>query len=415
MTEAAGLHLFEGFGIEIEYMIVAQDSLDVVPACDWLMEQVAGEVTDEFENGALAWNNELASHVIEFKCNGPSPSLAGLGEKFLENVRQANGLLGGRGLMLLPTSAHPWMDPHREVKLWPYGQREIYDAFDRIFSCSGHGWGNLQSMQINLPFQGDKEFAALHAAIRLILPLIPGLAASSPILDGVDTGLRDARMQVYKSNCARIPSVTGAVIPEPIYTIKEYQAGLLASIYKDLAPYDPKGVLQEEWVNARGAIARFDRMAIEIRVVDSQENPLADLAFAELISGVVRLLTEQTWQSTVEIGSWRTTDLVRLLDATIEQGEDAGINSRDYLRCFGMSGRDCSVRELWEHMAAELAQNGVLGRDSEYVVENYLRHGTLARRILIALPAQPARDDLMRTYRRLARCLQEGTLFVPRD
>ncbi len=414
MAEVSDLHLFEGFGIEIEYMIVAVDSLDVVPACDWLMDKVAGEITDEFDNGALAWNNELALHVLEFKTNGPVESLIGVGENFLSDVRQVNALLAERNLMLLPASAHPWMDPHKEVKLWPHGQREIYAAFDRIFGCSGHGWGNLQSMQINLPFQGDQEFGALHAAIRLVLPLIPGLAASSPILDGARTGLHDSRLQVYKSNCSRVPSVTGAVIPEPIYAINEYREGLLGAIYKDLELLDSDGVLQEEWVNARGAIARFDRMAIEIRVIDSQENPRVDLAYAELICAVVRLLTEQTWESTAKIGAWRTADLVRLMDASIEKGEAAEIHSGEYLRMFGISRTTNTVRQLWEHLADELSARGMLSGPAERIIEHYLRHGTLASRILAALPKEPARADLVAVYRQLGECLAEGTLFAPR-
>jgi adenylosuccinate synthase len=32
------------------------------------------------------------------------------------------------------------------------------------------------------------------------------------------TGLMDNRVEVYRHNSARIPSVTGRVIPEPVYT-----------------------------------------------------------------------------------------------------------------------------------------------------------------------------------------------------
>jgi len=39
-------------------------------------------------------------------------------------------------------------------------------------------------------------------------------------------------------------------------------------------------VLQNEWLNSRGAIARFERDTIEIRVLDSQETPAAELAIA---------------------------------------------------------------------------------------------------------------------------------------
>ena len=52
--------------------------------------------------------------------------------------------------------------------------------------------------------------------------------------------------------------MTGAVVPEPIGSIGEYHERVLEPIYADLAPHDPEGVLRHEWVNARGAIARFD-------------------------------------------------------------------------------------------------------------------------------------------------------------
>ena len=238
------LGLFAAYGLEVEYMLVDGESLDVAPAADQLLEAAAGELTDEFANGDIAWNNELALHVIELKCNGPRPSLAGLGKAFADNVRLANDKLGREGLRLMPTAMHPWMDPN-DVELWPHGTRVIYDTFDRIFSCKGHGWANLQSLQINLPFAGDEEFARLHAAIRFLLPILPGLAASSPIIDGERNGILDNRLVVYRSNCARIPSVTGEVVPEPMGSIGEYHERLLEPIYRDFAPHDPEGDLAQ--------------------------------------------------------------------------------------------------------------------------------------------------------------------------
>ena len=74
---------------------------------------------------------------------------------------------------LLPTAMHPWMDPDRDLRLWPHEASAVYEAFNRIFSCRGHGWANLQSAHINLPFANDEEFGRLHAAIRAVLPIIP--------------------------------------------------------------------------------------------------------------------------------------------------------------------------------------------------------------------------------------------------
>src|SRR5512134_3838011 len=329
------LGLFEGFGLEVEYMLVDGDRLDVAPKADSLLEAVAGELTDEWLNGPVAWNNELVLHVIELKCNGPRASLAGLGSDFAANVQLANDKLGREGLRLMPTAMHPWMDPNR-VQLWPHGTRLIYDTFDRIFSCKGHGWANLQSMQINLPFAGDEEFARLHAAIRFLLPILPGLAASSPVVDGERNGVLDNRLVVYRDNCAKIPSVTGEVVPEPVGSIGEYHERVLDRIYADLEPHDPEGVLRHEWVNARGAITRFDRMAIEIRVLDVQETPLMDVAYAALIVEVLKLLCAEQWLDRDGMNARRTAELGTLLTLAARQGEGAGIGDKQYLAAFGM-------------------------------------------------------------------------------
>ncbi|HEY5623468.1 MAG TPA: glutamate-cysteine ligase family protein, partial [Gammaproteobacteria bacterium] len=260
--------LFEATGVELEYMIVRQDSLDVEPIADVLLHRVAGAYEAEVALGPLAWSNELAMHVLEFKTNGPTVDLPGSVPDFDDHVRRANRLLGELGACLMPTAMHPWMDPHAELRLWPHEYSPVYEAFNRIFDCSGHGWANLQSAHVNLPFASDEEFGRLHSAIRLVLPLVPALAASSPIVDGRVTGTLDTRLDVYRTNTRRIPSVTGRVIPEPAMTRAEYEARILEPMYRAIAPHDPDGILRHEWLNARGAIARFDRGAIEIRVID---------------------------------------------------------------------------------------------------------------------------------------------------
>src|SRR5262245_53607215 len=103
------LHLFDAHGIEVEYMLVDAETLDVAPAADELLEAVAGEVVGEFENGDIMWNNELALHVLELNCNGPRRSLAGLGRAFADNVTLANSKLDSAGRRLMGTAMHPWM------------------------------------------------------------------------------------------------------------------------------------------------------------------------------------------------------------------------------------------------------------------------------------------------------------------
>ncbi len=402
------LHLFQGFGIELEYVLVNAATLDVAPQADWLLAEAAGDITGEYVSGPLAWNNELALHVIELKVNGPSPTLVGLDGLFQAELGKVQGLLDRRGLRLMPTGMHPWMDPERELRLWPHENRDVYAAFDRIFSCKGHGWANLQSMHINLPFAGDAEFARLHAAIRFLMPLMPALTASSPVMDGALTGIADSRLAVYRHNCARIPSVTGAVVPEAIGSIAAYRHQILERIFSDLAPHDPQGILSEEWVNARGAIPRFDRMAIEIRVLDMQECPGMDLAFAQLIVATLRALCAGEWSDLPSLQAWPTAHLARYFDATVNSADITEVHDRRYLAALGYAGGQASALKLWGHLAERAAQAGALDPPAEAALEHYLRQGTLSTRIRASLPAEPERADLERVYRELCDCLAEG-------
>lgn len=404
--------LFEAVGVELEYMIVSAETLDVVPAADRLLEKVAGELTDEWENDGIAWNNELALHVVELKCNGPWSSVAGLDRAFQENVRIALDVLVPEGLQLMPSAMHPWMDP-ADVRLWPHGTRTIYETFDRIFDCKGHGWANLQSAHVNLPFADDEEFVRLHAAIRFLLPILPGLAASSPLADGRLTGVADSRLAAYRSNCARIPSITGDVVPEAVGSIGEYRERLLARIYADLAPHDPEGVLRHEWVNARGAIARFDRMAIEIRVLDVQECPAADIAYTAVIIGALKSLCDERWADCAALQDWETRSLAELLERVTRDGEHAEVGDRRYLESLGFPRGTATVARLWEHLIDRAAANGALAGVDERFLEAYLRGGTLSTRIKNALGSiMPARGELMRVYRALCDALADGRPFT---
>jgi glutamate---cysteine ligase / carboxylate-amine ligase len=173
------LSLFEAVGVELEYMIVDSKRLNVRTIADRLLVDRDGDPVPDLEFGPIAWSNELVNHVVEFKTNGPAKTLDGLDEAFQQNVTAANKRLATFGARLMPTAMHPWMDPNREKQLWLGESAEIYKTFDTIFDCSGHGWANLQSTHINLPFSGDDEFGRLHAAIRILLPLLPGFVPHS--------------------------------------------------------------------------------------------------------------------------------------------------------------------------------------------------------------------------------------------
>ena len=406
------LHLFDGYGVEMEYMIVDKDSLNVLPVSDKLLELAAGEIVNEHARTPFAWSNELVLHVIEVKSDGPAESLAGLGEDFQNEITEINQKLEALNGRLMPGAMHPWMDPFREMKLWPHEYNPIYEAYNRIFDCRGHGWANLQSTHLNLPFNGDEEFERLCAALRILTPLLPALSATSPIADGEKKPFLNYRMEVYRTNSSKIPFVTGRIIPERVFTRDDYYSSIFEPMYRDIASHDPEGILQDEWLNSRGVMARFDRGAIEIRVIDIQECPRADIAILQLFVAVTNLLMEEKWSSRADQKTWSEDDLYSILMAVVKDGERAVISNGDYLQLFGIDRPKIEAGDLWQYLYDQVKSSGSIDGDSDQALKIIFEHGPLARRILHALPENFTKGDLKPVYENLCDCLENGEMFV---
>ena len=415
------LRLFDAVGIELEYMIVDRATLAVRPIADRLLAAASLTGTPEAEValGPISWSNELAAHVVELKTTSPAPALGGLAARFQENVGRIEAILEPWGARLMPSAMHPLMEPDRETVLWPHGNRLIYETFDRIFDCRGHGWSNLQSMHINLPFDGDEEFARLHGAIRVILPLLPALAASSPIVEGRPTGLLDNRLEFYRHNCRRIPEVTGRVIPEGAASRADYDRLILGPMYDAVAPQDPEGLLRHEWLNARGAIARFERSAVEIRLLDVQECPRADLAVAAMVVAAVRALAFGRWSTIEDQRAVSTEALETALLSCIRDGERAEIADPSLLRALGPAApRDpgpIAAGDLWKRIYDRLreldADPDLADPEVAEPLALILDRGPLARRILGDLGDDPPRSAIAATYDDLCTRLSDGRAF----
>lgn len=426
--------LFSVCGVEIEWMIVDRERLNVAPKADVLLQAASrldGGVIDPEEDqswpggvdlGPIGWSNELTAHVVEFKTAQPAPSLDGLSEHFHAAARQANALLAPMGLMLLPGGVHPWMDPTRETALWSHGYAEVYQSFHRLFNCYRHGWANLQSCHINLPFDGDAEFARLHAAIRAVLPILPAIAAASPVMDGVITGMMDSRLETYRTNATRVPEATGIVIPERAFTEADYDRAIFQPLYLAMDKIEPSGTLSKEFSNARGAIARFSRGAIEIRVIDAQEAPKVDLAIVAATRALVRgLAMGLIGQGPEALMKLEAEPMSKILQAVIKDAEHARITDAAYLRALGFPGESARAEDLWRHLLGAIdAANASLPEDSGWypastrpTIDAILTRGCLARRLIQALGPSPTRARQVDVYRRLANCLETNTMFLP--
>jgi carboxylate-amine ligase len=404
------LHLFEAVGIELEYMIVDRQSLKVKPVCDELLKAVAGTQASDWENGAIAWSNELVMHVVEFKTNGPAKSWQGLGDAFHENVLLANNKLQAIDCQLLPTAAHPLMNPFTDTVIWPYDSHEVYELYDRIFGCKGHGWSNLQSMHINLPFGNDEEFGRLHAAIRLLMPLLPTLFASSPILDGALTNFADSRLEMYRHNQDKIPSIAGLVVPEAVFSKRDYEKYIFGPITRDILPYDTNLVMDKYFLNSRGCIARFDRHAIEIRVLDIQEAPSVDLALAQFVTEILKAIVSEQWCSYENQKEIDTQWLQSIFLSAVKHGS-AVVMDPAYAYLFGCSEKELNSNVLWAHLLKSV-QSQLLPPVIE-IIETILKEGNLSERITKALGDKVTQESIKVVYLHLGQCLASNQMFIP--
>jgi len=411
-VSGAPLHLFEGYGLETECMIVDRASLDVRPFADEVLRAACGGEIGDHDEGRIGWSNELVLHALELKTSRPVPTLVGLADDYLASIRRIDELLSPFHARLLPGAMHPWMDP-RQARLWPHEYHEVYELYDRLFDCRRHGWANVQSTQLNLPFWGDEEFGRLHAAVRLVLPLLPAIAAGSPIVDGRPTGVLDTRIRFYRRISERVPEIAGRTIPEPVFDPAAYRAEILEPIYRAIAPLEPTGVLRDEWLNARGAIARFDRSAIEIRLVDAQECLPADLAIAFAVARAVEALVRERWAPYEAQKTWAIEPLDALLEATTVAGPDAVVEP-DYARVFGLPGRGrATAGELWRHLVECTVEPHPEAPEFLPALRTIAERGTLAQRLLAATGPSPSRSDLNRVWADLAACLETGEVFRP--
>ena len=414
MTHPPRIHLFQGYGIELEYMLVDKDTLAVKPVTDELLKHELGEYGSDFENGIVTWSNELVLHVVEIKSSRPEANFNALENGFAENVRRINAILDKWNAMLMPTAAHPFMNPLTDTKLWPHDNNEVYHLYDKIFNSKGHGWSNLQSTHLNLPFYDDEEFAKLHAAVRIVLPILPALCASSPIIDGKVTGMVNTRLKYYKTNQAKIPSITGKVIPEAIFSKRNYSNVIYDKIKNDIASFDLDHILNPIWVNSRGAIPRFDRGSIEIRLMDIQECPTADMAIISLVIETIIAFVQEKYFSLDQQMKLKTDPMATLYDKCVVTGQKTEISNVEYLAAFGVKSESATAIEVWQSIMNKLIKSGNTALERWTPELNVIMNeGTLSDRILTALNGDHSEETIKGVYRKLSGCLEQNKMFIP--
>jgi gamma-glutamyl:cysteine ligase YbdK (ATP-grasp superfamily) len=275
-------------GPEHEFSLVNED-LRVLPIVDRVLKDFHGRIVNFVQMPHFSFGKELQLHVIEVKPNAPFASPIEFEEKMQEAVQTLHEFVNRKyEAHLLGTGMHPLLRLD-ETGIWPHRDRQIYEAYSKIFNLKRHGWLNIQSYQLNLPYSNEKTGVLLHNLVANVCPYLPAVSASSPLYEGRFGEDVDNRLRFYKENQMEVPSLTGDIIPEYTVSFKAYREQVIDRYSKELATRGAERLLLgKDWVNSRGTIFRFDRKALEIRIMDEQECIKSDVALSCFIRALLR-------------------------------------------------------------------------------------------------------------------------------
>lgn len=391
-----------GYRISTEWTIV--DAQTAEPA------SIADAVLDDAPDENLLWTHGMALHTVHAKLTSETRAVRGLKTSLKGAVKRMNARLAAEGATLMGSGAHPFLEPHR-AELWTGDGGPLYAACHRVFGCHRHGWVNSRTLHIGIPFDGDEEFARLHDAIRLVVPIIAALSAASPFLGGRRATYLDARLIESRDRHRLIRQVGGRLVPEAVRTQEAYRERVLEPLRTALEPHDSERVLDPEWLNSRAAIPRFARGLLTIREIDAQESPSANLAVAAGILAVVEALADRRLDNRLpEAGS--VARLAGILDDVARDADQAVIEDPAYLRVFGVRRSSIRAGELWAHLLGRFS----VPRAHEAPLRAVLAQGPLARRMVAHVQSEATRrgirrEQLVDQCLELAVCAAEDSVY----
>jgi carboxylate-amine ligase len=384
----------EVLGPEHEFSLVNEE-LKPLPIVDKVIKDFHGRIVNFVELPRFTFGKELQMHVMELKANDPFRSPAEFEETMQTAVSTLQDFLWKKHRThLLGTGMHPLLRLD-ETSVWPHRHRKIYHAYSEIFNLKQHGWLNIQSFHLNLPYAREEMGVRLHNLLAGLCAYLPAIAASSPICEGNVGPNVDNRLDFYKASQREISSIVGDVVPEYVSSFGQYRREVIGRYSQDLADAGgEQAILFREWVNSRGVIFRFDRAALEVRVMDEQECVKSDVALSCFVRATLRgLLAEKDELLPHQL-------LVNDFNAIMKKGLNAKV----------LHPKGETARQVCQHLF-KLAWDNAEEDEKKYlwIVEKKIAEGSLSdiikSHVLKKAERTDIEDAILAVYSRLIKCL----------
>jgi carboxylate-amine ligase len=188
-------------GIEEEFQVLDAASLDMVARFEELRDAAQSDLV---LGGSIA--GELIASEIEIR--------SGRGESFADALaRQRDArvrlfaLVGARGVALGSTGTHPWADYREQPNIDTEHYRGVVEGLQYVARRN-----NTFSLHVHVGVRDIDRAVKVCDRLRPVLPLLLAISASSPYLDGLDSGLHSARTQAFTKSFPRcgIPDAYGS-------------------------------------------------------------------------------------------------------------------------------------------------------------------------------------------------------------
>ncbi len=276
MGEAQRLRPDEQLRLAREQFDAADDLTVAVEEEFALLDPGSLDLVDQFENlFAAAGGTELDGHLVgeliasevevrTGRCETFPEAAARMGER----RAQLLALADAHGIALAATGTHPWA-PWQEQRIIDTPHYRRNDEILRYVVWRNNSFG----LHVHTAIRGADRAVRVASALRNYLPELLAVSASSPLVEGVNSGLHSARTQIFTRMFPRC-GIPGSF--ESWAQYEEYVRYL----------YDTASISEHTqlWWSVRAHLA-FP--TVEIRICDGQPQ----LAEAQALAALLHALT----------------------------------------------------------------------------------------------------------------------------
>jgi glutamate---cysteine ligase / carboxylate-amine ligase len=249
-------------GIEEEFALLDAHDFGLTSRFEELKEASAA---DPVLAGSIA--GELIASEIEIR-SGKGEDLAATIAAQRDRRRRLFALADEHQVALGSTGTHPWSDYREQNIIETDHYRRVEAGLKYV------AWrNNAFSMHVHVGVRGADRAVRVCDRLRRVLPLLLAVSASSPFLDGRDSGLHSARSQIFTRSFPRCG------IPDAFGTWGAY-ASYIEFLFRVRSIVEYTQV----WWSIR---PHFSFGTVEVRICDAQPTASESEALASLIVACV--------------------------------------------------------------------------------------------------------------------------------